>query len=171
MCRAFLKPDQTLVGVRYFTAPVRSNETGLQRQQAFWNALRATTSVEIILGRFQKKEPRCFTCGATWISYEEKETDVSIAVSIVEDAALGNFDTALIVSADSDLCPAVRSAQRLRSSAHVVAAFPPKRHSDQLRKAVDGAFTISEGVLKRSLLPDLVTTSTGHRIERPSTWV
>jgi uncharacterized LabA/DUF88 family protein len=170
MCRELLEADQTLVGVRYFTAPVRNDPPGLQRQQAYWNALKVETIVEIVLGRFQKKEPHCFKCGATWTTYEEKETDVSIAVALVEDAALGLFDTALVVSADSDLCPAVRSVARLRPEARVVAAFPPKRHSDQLRKAVHAAFTIGDGVLRRSLLPDVIVTSAGHRIERPLTW-
>jgi uncharacterized LabA/DUF88 family protein len=51
-----------------------------------------------------------------WTIYEEKETDVSLAVSLLEDAAMDRYDVALLFSADSDLCPAVRAVRRVRPS-------------------------------------------------------
>jgi hypothetical protein len=41
----------------------------------------------------------CRHCGNVWTSYEEKETDVNIAVGLVADAAASASDIALIVSA------------------------------------------------------------------------
>jgi hypothetical protein len=41
-----------------------------------------------------------WSCGSQWVSYKE-ETDVSIAVQLVEDGVRNVFDTALLVSADS----------------------------------------------------------------------
>lgn len=43
----------------------------------------------------------------------KKETDVNIAVTLVEDAALRCYDTALVISADSDLCPADALSQTI----------------------------------------------------------
>jgi uncharacterized LabA/DUF88 family protein len=170
MCHELLASDQRLVAVKYFTAPVRRDAPALQRQQAFWNALKAATGVEVVRGRFQEKTVQCRQCRSSWITYEEKETDVSIAVALVEDAALRRFDTALVVSADSDLCPAVRAVKRVAPAARVVAAFPPKRDSGDLRRVVHAYLTIGDGVLRRSLLPDLITTSTGVTIKRPPSW-
>jgi hypothetical protein len=58
-----------------------------------------------VLGRYQTKRMTCRQCGSAWTSYEEKETDVNIAVALVADAAASASDVALIISADSDLCP------------------------------------------------------------------
>jgi hypothetical protein len=80
-----LKPAQRLVAVRYFTASVRNDPLALARQSAYLGALGTFTGVEIVLGRFQEKNQTCRKCGATWRTYEEKETDVSIAVSLLED--------------------------------------------------------------------------------------
>lgn len=41
------------------------------------------------------------------MGYEEKETDVSTAVTLVEYGVTDRFDMALLITADSDICPAV----------------------------------------------------------------
>ncbi|MGO9658731.1 MAG: NYN domain-containing protein [Acidimicrobiales bacterium] len=125
LVRRLLKPGQVLAGITYFTASVRNDPAALARQNAYLSALRAMTSVEVVRGRFQHKRATCHSCGASWTTYEEKETDVNIAVRLVEDAALKRYDTALVISADSDLCPAVRSAKRLHPRGKVVIVFLP----------------------------------------------
>jgi uncharacterized LabA/DUF88 family protein len=171
LCRSLLLPGQRLAQVKYFTAPVRRQPDSLRRQQTFWNALDVHCSrVTIERGRFQQKTSTCRKCGQSWHSYEEKETDVAIAVALVEGAAHHAFDTALVVSADSDLCPAVRAVRRLHPSARVVAAFPPARRSDDLRKAADASFTIAERKLRASLLPETVAGPAGKVFSRPPSW-
>lgn len=171
LCASLVLPSQRLVRVRYFTAPVRRKPASMRRQQTYWNALRnQSPHLTIEQGRFQEKELRCRACGARWRSYEEKETDVAIAVGLVEDAASRAFDTALVVSADSDLCPAIRAVRRVHPDAKVVAAFPPARRSDDLRRAVDAAFTIAERKLRASLLPVDVKAPDGTVFSRPPSW-
>jgi len=62
-------------------------------------AARCGSTLEIVLGRYQAKQRECRQCGAAWTAYEEKETDVNIAVSLVADAASGAADIALLVTA------------------------------------------------------------------------
>lgn len=171
LCSSLLLDDQELTATRYFTAPVRQDKAALRRQQKFWNALAASCpTLSIELGRFQQKSVACRSCHASWHSYEEKETDVAIATALVEDAARAAFDTALLVSADSDLCPAVRSVKRLHPDGRVVAAFPPRRRSDELRRVVNGSFTIAERKLKSALLPNPVHALDGKLYPRPQRW-
>jgi hypothetical protein len=93
---------------------VKDDPAALARQRTYLAALKAHgSSVEVILGRYQTKRMTCRHCGKVWTSYEEKETDVNIAVGLVADAAASASDIALIVSADSDLCPAIRTARSL----------------------------------------------------------
>ena len=77
------------------------------------------------MGRYQQKQMTCRSCGSSWRSYEEKETDVNMAVSLVLDAALDQHDLSLILSADSDLCPAIRAVQSTSPSLGLLAVFPP----------------------------------------------
>lgn len=126
--------------------------------------------MEVIRGRYQEKRATCRSCGASWATYEEKETDVNIAVSLVEDATLRRYNTALVISADSDLCPAVRSAKRLHPAGSVIVVFPPKRHSDELRKAANGAFTVGDALIRQAQLPQTVTDGRGTVFTRPATW-
>lgn len=171
LCESLCKSNQILVQAKYFTASVRNNPSKQARQTVFLNALKAhSPELMIVKGRFQEKTTKCLRCNSSWVSYEEKETDVSIAVTIVEDAANNLFDTALIVSADSDLVPAIISARRLRPSGRFIAVFPPARRSGELQKVVNGWITISEAKLRSNLLPDLVSTASGEQLGRPPTW-
>ncbi|MGH3329395.1 MAG: NYN domain-containing protein [Streptomycetales bacterium] len=170
LARKLLKPGQQLASVRYFTASVRADPPALARQSAYLGALGTHTDIEIILGRFQQKTASCRSCGSNWITYEEKETDVSIAVSLIEDGVNDRFDTALLISADSDLCPAVHALKRLRPQVRVIAAFPPQRRSDDLRRSCDASFTIGHANLRQSLLPDVVARADGYKYRRPARW-
>ena len=128
-------------------------------------------TVEVVLGRYQSKTVACRQCGKVWTSYEEKETDVNIAVSLVADAAAAGSDIALIVSADSDLCPAIRTARSLNPGRGMIAAFPPRRSSFEIRSLIRGAFTIAAVDLRNSLLPDTVSDPATDRVcKRPGKW-
>lgn len=167
-----LRPSQTLYEIDYFTARVRQQPTSEQRQATYLNALTVTCgAVRVVEGRFQQKTRECRQCHRSWVDHEEKETDVSIAVTLLEDGVNDVFDVALLISADSDLCPAVRALGRLYPKKRVVAAFPPARNSGDLRQAVNGAaFTIGHAKIRNSLLPSTVTTPTGLILTRPAYW-
>ncbi len=168
-----IRPRDQLAAVRYFTAMVRDDPPALARQRTYLDALSAHSSglVQVVLGRYQSKNVSCRQCGSTWTSYEEKETDVNIAVSIVADAAARASDLALIISADSDLCPAIRTARSLNPQRGMIAAFPPRRSSFEIRSLIPGAFTVAAVDLRNSLLPDTVSDpATGEMYKRPGKW-
>ena|ERR1700733_5585829 len=82
------------------TARVRNNPGSEQRQTMYLKALAAHSSIlNIHHGRFQEKSMKCRKCAKSWTTYEEKESDVALAVSVVADRFKGLCDTALIVSA------------------------------------------------------------------------
>jgi len=169
LAASLLRQGQTLVGVRYFTARVRDKPTSELNQLTYLSALTArTTILEIIEGRFQQRTVRCRSCGAEHRSHEEKESDVNLAVAMVHDALVGRFDTALLISADADHGPAVRTVRS--AGKRVVAAFPPRRHSDALRRLADGAFTIGDAKIRQAQLPAKVHRTNGPPLERPAYW-
>jgi len=168
---SLLRPGQTLEQVSYFTARVRNDPQGAQRQSEYLDALTDHSPlVSVIDGRFQQKDRRCRKCGATSNFYEEKETDVNIAVALVEDAVRDRYDTALLISADSDLCPAVRSMKRLRPEKRIIAAFPPLRQSGDLKRTVDGYLFIGEDKIRQSQLPTNIIRANGVVLRKHKTW-
>jgi len=167
-----LRPRSSLVRVRYFTAPVLDDPAAASRQGRYQQALLAQSPglVDIVQGRYQKKQMACRKCGAGWTHYEEKETDVNIATSLVSDAARRLADSALIISADSDLTPAVKAAKSLYPGLFIAAAFPPKRFSAELNKLMPGSFHISPAKIRQSQLPQTVPDISGRSYARPAKW-
>jgi uncharacterized LabA/DUF88 family protein len=168
---SLLRRGQSLEFVRYFTARVRADAEGEQRQSDYLDALQARSPLVTVKdGRFQEKDRRCRGCGSTWTVFEEKETDVNIAVALLSDAVRDKFDTALLISADSDLCPAVQETKSLFPAKRIIAAFPPRRHSAELKRVVDGYTNIGDAKIRQSQLPDEVVTGAGVVLRRPKHW-
>ena len=115
MCRGLLKPGQTLGQCHYFTARIRTDGRSQDaRRQAIWlGALATRADITCHFGHYLPKQRRCGACGVTWISHEEKMTDVNIATQLLIDAFEDRFDTALIISGDSDLTTLIRRVKKL----------------------------------------------------------
>jgi uncharacterized LabA/DUF88 family protein len=168
---SLLQPGQELREVRYFTARVKNDPDAALRQSTYLDALSAHCQrVYRVEGRFQEKPRVCNSCGASWTGYEEKETDVNIATALIEDAVEDRYDTAILVSGDSDLRPAVAAVKRLRPGKGVIAAFPPGRHSRVLVRAVDAYIPISHAKVRNAQLPGMIFTKGGVRLTRPAYW-
>ncbi|MFF2026701.1 NYN domain-containing protein [Streptomyces sp. NPDC058171] len=168
-----LRPRDQLVKVKYFTASVMNDPDALSRQDTYLQALSAYSgeTVEIVKGRYQAKRKTCRQCGGSWTHYEEKETDVNIAVSLVADVATKAATSAVIISADSDLAPAVRKAKSLAPGTHIMAAFPPKRFSNELKTLMPASFPIGRAKFAGTQLPDQITDPvTGHVLALPAKW-
>jgi uncharacterized LabA/DUF88 family protein len=166
-----LRPGQALKQVTYFTARVRNDVDGERRQEDYLAALTEHSRlVTVVDGRFQEKLKRCKACGVISIGYEEKETDVNMALRLIEDAVEDRYDMALLISADSDLCPVITTLKRLRPHKRVVIAFPPKRYSTELKRTANGFVSIGDDKLRRSQLPPVVTTDGGLTFLRPKEW-
>lgn len=165
-----LKPDQKLAKVKYFTALVRDNPEKERRQRTYLDALKAATEVEIIFGKYKLSDFRCPHCGRSTTSPSEKMTDVNISVSMIRDAAHDRFDTALLITGDSDLTPAVKAIRAITPEKRIVAVFPPRRSAFELRDAADACITIFRTAFAGSQLPDEITLKSGHVLRRPDKW-
>lgn len=173
LMKALLKSGQLLEVVRYFTSRLRAAEgrsEDVARQSVYLDALTTLANVDIQEGHYLKKRRNCYGCGASWMDYEEKMTDVNIATALLIDAFDDRFDTALIVSGDSDLARPLEVVRRRFPNKRIVVAFPPHRHSDRLRRIGHAAFTIGEQKFRHSLLPEQITLPNGHVLHRPGRW-
>ena len=168
-----LRPAQSLEVVRYFTASLisDSNDTGKEaRQRTYLDALETLPSFSIQLGYFQPQRFQCPKCGDVRRTYEEKMTDVNISVALLNDAQDDLFDTAMVISADSDLVGPIQSVLARYPNKRVIAAFPPDRKSKHLREVVNASLTIGRNKLRDSQLPNRLTRADGFVLRRPATW-
>lgn len=177
-----LRPSDDIVAVRYFTAVVKGEPAAAANQIEYLEPLQAHcgSKLDIQRGWFKPRSiGPCRLCGQHYAcgcprrfrSYEEKETDVALGAAMVEDAAAGHGDLTLLVSADSDFAPAVRSIKRLRPMRPVLLAMPPGNLRPHKRFANVGHFNINETTLRHSQLPISVPDpSTGRTRTRPAKW-
>jgi len=163
------RPGQTCMGVRYFTARISGPGPKHDRQKTLLEAYETLPNCGVHFGQYQMSPTSCSKCGAQWNVHNEKMTDVNIAVEMLTAAYRNEFDTALLVSADSDLAPAVETVRQLFGK-RVIVAFPPKRHSVRLERLASGYFHISRAKLAQSQLPAVVTKTDGHVLLRPPSW-
>ena len=168
-----LKKGQQLEAVHYFTAHIKAdgrNSSNMHRQVTYLEALETLPHLSIHYGHFLKKRRKCRQCGAQWKYYEEKMTDVNIAVRMLNDAYDDRFDTALLVSADSDLTAPVSALRARFPEKRVIIALPPNRRSHQLIKAANGYVAIGQKSLRASQLPEKISLPRGHMLHRPEEW-
>lgn len=128
--RHFLDPDTTLLRIRYFTAPVTEGvEARPDEHERYRLWLRAASSIaglKPVFGYYRS---------APGALREEKETDVNIAVEMLLDAAAGNFDTAYLLSGDTDQIPAVAAAAfRMGGQKRVRVLVPPLQSTESWKR-------------------------------------
>jgi uncharacterized LabA/DUF88 family protein len=170
---ALLKANQSLEHVKYFTSRVASSPSDPnkdKRQKVFLEATATLPQTSLFFGHYLSKVVRCQNCGATWLKQEEKMTDVNIAVELLVDAQQDSFDTALLVSADSDLTGPVVKVRALFPRKRIVAAFPPGRVSERLKREASGWLHIGEDSVRQNQLPDPVVKPDGTRLHKPVNW-
>ena len=168
-----LLPGQQLTTVRYFTAPVlpQPGDPGQrERHQTYLDALATLPDLYIHYGYFLIKKYICPMCSAQYDTYEEKMTDVNIATELLGDANDDAFDTAIIISGDSDLSGTVTTIRRRYPGKRVIVAFPPNRASKQLRQAATASFTIGRRRFAASQFPEQVQKHDGFIISKPRQW-
>lgn len=68
---SFMRPNQELVAVKYFSAKPDDMDQSL-RQNAFFQANKENPKFKLILGKYLKKEITCFKCGNIIHTHEEK---------------------------------------------------------------------------------------------------
>jgi len=124
-----------------------------------------------ILGKYKNRSIYCSNCGDKIPRWEEKQTDVNIAIGLIDRCRSGNVDVICLVSGDNDLKPALKYIQEEFQNIRVLVFYPPHRNRSELQQfAWDAKHLISyEEVFKNSLLEKIVESGT-IRYTIPPTW-
>jgi uncharacterized LabA/DUF88 family protein len=170
LCLQFVRPQDTISEVFYFTALANWSPQKVERHKLLIRA-QEFNGVKVIFGEFRRTTKTCRLCNQTFPTFEEKETDVNIAIQLFEQAYKENYDTAIIISGDSDQLPALRAVRRNFPSKQFGIAIPPGRGAELLKKEADFHRKIKTSHLEHSRLPDVIKLPDGHSLECPSNWL
>jgi uncharacterized LabA/DUF88 family protein len=165
LAESLLRRDEALKAVKYFSAYATWMPDRYERHRAYTDAL-ISRGVIVHMAQFKEKPRRCRSCGARWIGHEEKETDVQIAVHMVADALKGDVDRVIVISADTDLAPAIRMIASSAPKCEVFVAAPPKRFGKC--RALKPKLELTPGRLAKCLLPEEVAIGEGKVVKRPA---
>ena len=84
---------------------------------------------------------------------------------------MNRFDRAWIISADTDLVPAIECVKRNWPEKELRILFPPGQHqADALIAAAHFSARIQKKHLMKNLLPESVPLKSGGSISRPTDW-
>jgi len=107
--------------------------------------------LELRPGYYVRREPRvrragrCPSCGADYEYTTEKRVDTRLVAELIQYAANGSFDAAVLVSGDDDFVPAVEAVNALGKRVWV-ATWSAEELSSDLRVRCFGQIRLSEGI-------------------------
>ena len=168
LANSLSRPGESVIEVNYFSAYATWRSDAHRRHIDYVKALEHV-GVTCIMGHFKSKTNTCKSCGATWVQHEEKETDVHIASRMVVDACEDRFDRAMLITADSDLAPALNIIKTRFPKKQLFVVAPPGRHNHA--RSLNTALTLTPGRLAKCLLPETATDVIGRTIfRRPASY-
>lgn len=168
LAETVIRAQDTIAGIFYFTALVKWKPESVKRHEQYIKALRSV-GVETVRGRFMRKKIRCHVCNEYFVTHEEKQSDVNIALKVLGDAVDDVYDRALIISADSDLLPVIKSVQKHAPDKEIGVMFPITLTSFELRQNVAFRFKMQEKLLSACQFPDELRIGSAT-VKRPDSW-
>lgn len=172
-----LRQDDRVEKIKYFTAKVKGTKG--KDQEIYLNALRTCPKVQITLGTYKLKDIKCrvksctFTDTKTFKIPEEKKTDVSIAVSMTDDAFNQRCERMVLVSGDTDLVPALQLIKRCHPSIEIIIYIPStdekRGAARELREIADKDRTLPLKLLGKAQFDEKLKGPDGL-IQKPSDW-
>jgi hypothetical protein len=179
LCELLL-PNHSINRIKYFTARVSGRPDDPDkptRQQIYFRALRTIPNLEIVYGSFLSHEvmmplaqpPAEGSRFVRVIRTEEKGSDVNIATHLVHDAFRANFESAVLITNDSDLQEPVRIVQE--ELGLEVGVLNPHRQTASRVLARRASFIkqIRAGALRASQFPQVLRDKRGE-FRKPRSW-
>lgn len=175
-------PQNCIGRIRYFTARVAETlkDPGQpQRQEIYLRALRTIPCLTVHFGRFSAHKRRMplveslsdgTAFAQVWYT-TEKGSDVNLASYLLRDGFLGEYESAIVVSNDSDLIEPVRLIGK-ELGLPVGILNPernPKRAARGLRDVAAYYRIVTRSALENSQFPPVLEDSQGV-FHKPDSW-
>jgi uncharacterized LabA/DUF88 family protein len=158
-----------LEGVEYFTTLATWDPAKVARHRLFIKA-NETEGVKVTYGEFKRKQRKCSECSKLIRTFEEKQTDVNIALRLFELGVQDKYDKAILVSGDTDMIPAVKAVQKTFPAKKVGVVIPIGRASEDLKQQTDFHHRMKLHHLISSRFDDQIVLTDGSKLDCPTSW-
>lgn len=173
-----MRDDEVLFSIKYFTAGIspRSGDPDAKtRQESYLRALRTIPHLSIQKGRFLPKIKTCPLVSdpnkfVEVHDTEEKGSDVNLASHLLQDSHRDIFDTALVVSQNTDLCEPLRMVSTELDKTLGVIWSEPSRPGKRHRLVSNFIKHANASILRRCQFPNPVIGRGGRLIAKPVEW-
>lgn len=169
LSECFIHKDDELRDIIYFSAYARWDPGKFNRHKIYIKALE-TANITVLLSEFRRTQKICKLCKKKYKTYEEKETDVHIAINLFQKAIDDKYDKALIISADSDLIPAIRAVKNTFPDKIIHIVIPIGRRAELLKQVADEYSKIKKEHLESCQFEDVIDISGVSILRRPVEW-
>lgn len=162
LAETYLGPKDRLIAVKYFTALSTWDKEKRRTHLEYLRALELHR-VTAILSNFKSETKICRTTGNQCKQYVEKQTDVAIATSMLDDAYQKASEKIILITADADQIPAVVTIKKRFPDIKIQLVTPPGRKARawHVGSLVDDRREIQPSRLTRCLLPREVKNERG----------
>jgi len=151
LSRRLIRSGEELKRVVWCTAVNRKNHLKMLRWREYKKALIAS-GVVCMEGHFAE-EPRKCPDGHSYFQPTEKEGDVHLAICLISDGHLDEYDTAYLVTADSDQVATVKVFRERLPHKEIISVAPPGRsHSKAIIEHSHATRSIKKETIEASLL-------------------
>lgn len=171
LSETFIRGTEYLKDVYLFTSMTPWNKEKKDRHALFLQAQRAV-DVDVVEARFKKSRRHCRSSDKWCKFWEEKESDVAIAVQMLADAFAGKTRRMILITADTDQIPTIKYLQAAFGEIELMLAVPPNRKNQArdlsaLFNPTRGRVELDEGRLRSVLLPRTLVLPDKSVIECP----
>ncbi len=179
LVRRTLGDRNQIAVIKYYTARVsgKQDRDAPRRQQAYLDAIQTIPEVQIHYGRFLAKtirrplvKPQAGQPVFVEVHHnEEKGSDVNLAAHLLHDGWKNEYEVAVVISNDTDLCEPIRLVKEdLKKPVGIIC--PAASCAPQLRAVATFVRHLSRSRLSGSQFPDVLLRSDGHQVTRPDSW-
>jgi hypothetical protein len=169
LARAIAPRSEVIRKVVWCTAFRSAGRSRVARHQAYYEALKAS-GVTCMVGHFALYADGCNACGHSWTVATEKQSDVNLALAVLDDAHENRFDVCYLMTTDGDHAATARFLkERFPEKKLVLVAPPGRRQNPTLLEWADAQVMLDFDHLVGALLPPAVSGPDGP-ILRPSSY-
>lgn len=110
-------------------------------------------------------------------TYEEKKSDVNMALAIYRDATKGVYDKAMLITGDNDIAPAIRLVKADYPNKEFMVLFPPGGKGHTLKQECHKKQILQKQQLQNAQLPNPVIIKDPRnpkqhiQIKKPLDWI
>ena len=169
LANLYTTKNEEIVDILYFTALATWNQNKVKKHKLFIKA-NELNGVNVIFGEFKKRDKFCNLCKRKYQTFEEKQTDVNIAIQLFKLSIENKYDKAIIISGDSDLIPSINAVRKTFPNKQIGVIIPIARRAEELKQACDFYMKMKEKHLLSAIFPQKVKLNEDEFLVCPPEW-